>query len=92
MCYVFANVWSRYTNGVRGDDLASEVINHFWMGHAWMGHTPETMSVTYSRLDWNSACILRKRSQWASVSPFRSTAPSCSKIPEESKVELVLQL
>ena len=33
--------------GVRGDDIASEVINHFWMGHA-----PETMSVTYSRLHW----------------------------------------
>ena len=33
--------------GVRGDDIASEVINHFWMGYP-----PETMSVTYSRLHW----------------------------------------
>jgi len=80
-------------NGVRGDDLASEVMNHFWMGHAWMGHTPETMSETYSRLDWNSACVLRRRSQWASVSPFRPLhCTKCSKIPEESEVQLVLQL
>jgi hypothetical protein len=43
-----------------------DTINNFWMGQA-----PETMSVTYSRLDWNSIFVLRKRSQWASVSPFR---------------------
>jgi hypothetical protein len=50
------------TNGIRGDDLASEVIS----GTAVNGHRFHRSA--------------------------RSTAPSCSKIPEESDVELVLQL
>jgi integrase len=44
-----------------------EDINNLWMGHA-----PETMSETYSRLDLDSTFVSQKRSQWASVSPFRS--------------------
>jgi len=60
-----------------GDDIAREVINHFWMGHA-----PETISVMYSRLDWNSAFVLLKRSQWASV--HRSACSNCSKLLHNS--------
>ena len=53
--------------GVRGDDIASEVINHFWMGHP-----PETMSVTYSRLHWKLGLrFAEAQSKWASVSPLR---------------------
>ena len=73
--------------GVRGDDIASEVINHFWMGHA-----PETMSVTYSRLHWKLGLRFAEAQSMGVGFTARSTAPSCSKIPEESEVELVLQL
>jgi integrase len=66
-----------------------EDINNFWMGHV-----PETMSETYSRLDLE----LDLRSAEAesmgvgfTVPPI-PIAPSCSKIAEESDVELALQL
>ena len=66
-----------------------EDINNFWMGHA-----PETMSETYSRLDLELDLRLAEAESMGvgfTVPPV-SIAPSCSKISEESDVELVLQL
>ena len=75
--------------GVRGDDIASEVINHFWMGYP-----PETMSVTYSRLHWKLGLRFAEAQSMGVgfTAPPVPLAPSCSKMPEESEVELVLQL
>ena len=66
-----------------------EDINNFWMGHA-----PETMSETYSRLDLELDLRLTEAESMGvgfTVPPV-PIAPSCSKISEESAVELVLQL
>jgi integrase len=66
-----------------------EDINNFWMGHA-----PETMSETYSRLDLELDLRLAEAESMGvgfTVPPV-AIAPSCSKIAEESDVELVLQL
>ena len=66
-----------------------EDINNFWMGHA-----PETMSETYSRLDLELDLRLAEAESMGvgfTVPPV-SIAPSCSKISEESDVELVLQV
>src|ERR1017187_8259770 len=66
-----------------------EDINNFWMGHA-----PETMSETYSRLDLELDLRLTEAESMGvgfTVPPIQ-IAPSCSKISEESDVELVLQL
>jgi len=66
-----------------------EDINNFWMGHA-----PETMSETYSRLDLELDLRLAEAESMDvgfTVPPI-GIAPSCSKISEESDVELVLQL
>jgi integrase len=66
-----------------------EDINNFWMGHA-----PETMSETYSRLDLELDLRLTEAESMGvgfTVPPIL-IAPSCSKISEESDVELVLQL
>jgi integrase len=66
-----------------------EDINNFWMGHA-----PETMSETYSRLDLELDLRLAEAESMGvgfTVPPI-SIAPSCSKISEESDVELVLHL
>lgn len=66
-----------------------EDINNFWMGHA-----PETMSETYSRLDLELDLRLAEAESMGvgfTVPPI-AIAPSCSKISEESDVELVLQL
>lgn len=66
-----------------------EDINNFWMGHA-----PETMSETYSRLDLELDLRLAEAESMGvgfTVPPI-PIAPSCSKISEESHVELVLQL
>jgi len=66
-----------------------EDINNFWMGHA-----PETMSETYSRLDLELDLRLAEAESMGvgfTVPPV-PIAPSCSKISEESAVELVLQL
>jgi len=86
-----SDVWLaiRKLAGVRGDDIANEVINHFWMGHA-----PETMPVTYARLDWKLGLRFAEAQSMGVgfILPPVPIAPSCSKIPEESEVELVLQL
>jgi integrase len=66
-----------------------EDINNFWMGHA-----PETMSETYSRLDLELDLRFAEAESMGvgfTVPPI-PIAPSCSKISEESDVELVLQL
>jgi len=66
-----------------------EDINNFWMGHA-----PNTMSETYSRLDLELDLRLAEAESIGvgfTVPPI-PIAPSCSKISEESDVELVLQL
>jgi integrase len=66
-----------------------EDINNFWMGHA-----PATMSETYSRLDLETDLRLAEAESMGvgfTVPPI-AIAPSCSKISEESDVELVLQL
>ncbi len=66
-----------------------EDINNFWMGHA-----PETMSETYSRLDLELDLRVAEAESMGvgfTVPPV-PIAPSCSKISEESDVELVLQL
>jgi integrase len=66
-----------------------EDINNFWMGH-----TPETMSETYSRLDLELDLRFAEAESMGvgfTVPPI-PIAPSCSKISEESDVELVLQL
>jgi integrase len=66
-----------------------EDINNFWMGHA-----PETMSETYSRLDLELDLRFAEAESMGvgfTVPPV-PIAPSCSKISEESDVELVLQL
>jgi integrase len=66
-----------------------EDINNFWMGHA-----PETMSETYSRLDLELDLRLAESESMGvgfTVPPI-PIAPSCSKIAEESDVELALQL
>jgi integrase len=66
-----------------------EDINNFWMGHA-----PETMSETYSRLDLELELRLAEAQSMGvgfTVPPI-PIAPSCSKISEESDVELVSQL
>ena len=66
-----------------------EDINNFWMGHA-----PETMSETYSRLDLELDLRVAEAESMGvgfTVPPV-PIAPSCSKISEESYVELVLQL
>jgi hypothetical protein len=66
-----------------------EDINNFWMAHA-----PETMSVTYSRLDLELDLRLAEAQSIGvgfTVPPV-PIAPSCSAISEESDVELVLQL
>ena len=66
-----------------------EDINNFWMGHA-----PETMSETYSRLDLELDLRLAEAESMGvgfTVPPV-PIAPSCSKISEESDVELVLQV
>jgi len=66
-----------------------EDINNFWMGHA-----PETMSETYSRLDLELDLRLAESESMGvgfTVPPV-AIAPSCSKIAEESDVELALQL
>jgi integrase len=66
-----------------------EDINNFWMGHA-----PETMSETYSRLDLELDLRLAEAQSMGvgfTVPPI-PIAPSCSKISEESDVELVSQL
>ncbi len=66
-----------------------EDINNFWMGHA-----PETMSETYSRLDLELDLRVAEAESMGvgfTVPPV-PIAPSCSKISEESHVELVLQL
>ncbi|HVB59198.1 MAG TPA: hypothetical protein VNE63_22565, partial [Candidatus Acidoferrales bacterium] len=66
-----------------------EDINNFWMGHA-----PETMSETYSRLDLELDLRLAEAESMGVgfTLPPIPIAPSCSKISEESDVELVLQL
>src|SRR6202790_4681755 len=66
-----------------------EDINNFWMGHA-----PETMSETYSRLDLElDLRVVEAESMGVGFTvPSVPIAPSCSKISEESDVELVLQL
>jgi len=66
-----------------------EDINNFWMGHA-----PETMSETYSRLDLElDLRVAEAESMGVGFTvPLVPIAPSCSKISEESDVELVLQL
>ena len=66
-----------------------EDINNFWMGHA-----PETMSETYSRLDLElDLRVAEAESMGVGFTvPLVPIAPSCSKISEESEVELVLQL
>ena len=66
-----------------------EDINNFWMGHA-----PETMSETYSRLDLElDLRLVEAESMGVGFTiPPVPIAPSCSKISEESAVELVLQL
>ena len=66
-----------------------EDINNFWMGHA-----PDTMSETYSRLDLELDLRFAEAESMGvgfTVPPI-PIAPSCSKISEESDVELVLQL
>ena len=66
-----------------------EDINNFWMGHA-----PETMSETYSRLDLELDLRLVEAESMGvgfTVPPV-PIAPSCSKISEETDVELALQL
>jgi integrase len=66
-----------------------EDINNFWMGHA-----PETMSEMYSRLDLELDLRLAEAEAVGvgfTVPPI-SIAPSCSKILEESDVEMMLQL
>ena len=66
-----------------------EDINNFWMGHA-----PETMSETYSRLDLELGLRLAEAESMGvgfTVPPI-PIAPSCSKISEDSDVELVSQL
>jgi integrase len=66
-----------------------EDINNFWMGHA-----PETMSEIYSRLDLELDLRLAEAESMGvgfTVPPI-PLAPSCSKISEESNVELLLQL
>ena len=66
-----------------------EDINNFWMGHA-----PNTMSETYSRLDLELDLRLAEAESIGvgfTVPPI-PIAPSCSKISEESDVELVLQV
>ena len=66
-----------------------EDINNFWMGHV-----PETMSETYSRLDLElDLRVAEAESMGVGFTvPLVPIAPSCSKISEESDVELVLQL
>jgi len=69
-----------------------EDINNFWMGHA-----PETMSETYSRLDLELDLRVAEAESMGvgfTVPPVPPVpiAPSCSKISEESDVELVLQV
>ena len=66
-----------------------EDINNFWMGHA-----PETMSETYSRLDLELDLRLAEAESVGvgfTVPPIPN-APSCSKISEESDVDLASQL
>ncbi len=73
---------------LRGKQV-QEDINNFWMGHA-----PETMSETYSRLDLELDLRLTEAESMGvgfTVPPIQ-IAPSCSKVSEESDVELVLQL
>jgi len=66
-----------------------EDINNFWMGHA-----PNTMSETYSRLDLELDLRLAEAESIGVgfTDPPVPIAPSCSKISEESYVELVLPL
>ena len=64
-----------------------EDINNFWMGHA-----PETMSETYSRLDLELDLRFAEAESMGVgfTLPPVPIAPSCSKISDESAVELVL--
>jgi hypothetical protein len=52
------------------------------------------MSVTYARLDWKLGLRFAEAQSMGVgfILPPVPIAPSCSKIPEESEVELVLQL
>jgi integrase len=63
-----------------------EDINNFWMGHR-----PKTMSELYSRLDEELDLRLAEAAA-VGVGFEVPIAPKCSKISEESAVELVLQL
>lgn len=73
---------------LRGERV-QEDINNFWMGQAHV-----TMSETYSRLDLElDLHFVEAESMGIGLTvPPVPIAPSCSKILEESDVELVLQL
>ena len=70
---------------LRGEKC-QEDINNFWMGHA-----PETVSELYSRMEFELERRLNEAESMG-VGFNVPLAPTCSKVSEESDVELVLQL